>query len=180
MTAPAQISRLIPHPLQALRQTPCADLWSRMLGVRLLHWPATAVSPSGTTGPPVPHAAQPASPQHNLPAVPAVRAFSGCTSSNTAEQPVATAASHGGIVACYAAQGRRAYPSLATAGLVRAYGHASPPPPGHDLEAESHLLHHRERGTLSLSEAEVTVMPYACPMPGWTLPPYEAIQSRHH
>ena len=41
------------------------------------------------------------------------------------------------------------------AGTPRAYGHASPPPPGHDLEAESHLLHHHERGTLSLSEAEV-------------------------
>ena len=48
----------------------------------------------------------------------------------------------------------RCLPEAAVA-LPRAFGHASPPPAGHDLEAESHLLHHHESGTLSLSEAEV-------------------------
>ena len=166
MTAPVQISRLIPRPLQALRQTPCGDLWTRLLSVRPLHRSATAqetaVPRAGATRTSA-RAAQPASAQSNFPAVNIARAFSEFTGSDTAQRSVASAAPHGGAVVSITALRSSAYPSP---GLARAYGHVSPPPPGHDLEAESHLLHHRERGTLSLSEAEVTVVPYAWLMLG--------------
>ena len=171
MTVSAQISRVIPQPLLALRQTPYADLWSRPLSVRLLRWPATARATAATPAAPakatVARAAQPASAQQRTHAVHCARAFAACASGNTAERCVASAASRSGAVALrLTVQRSSGHFGPATAGLARAYGHASPPPPGHDLEAESHLLHHRERGTLSLSEAEVTVVAPLVPMLG--------------